>query len=89
MRQPQRDSGPGGHQRPGSYRCARKSHRHLVAMAAVATLAANPEKGQPFVQVLWDIKTPTGRWRYYDGLLYMLAWLHISGNFRIYTPALP
>jgi oligosaccharide reducing-end xylanase len=27
-----------------------------------------------------------GRWRYYDGMLYLLALLHASGNFRIYTP---
>ncbi|HLF02669.1 MAG TPA: glycoside hydrolase, partial [Anaerolineales bacterium] len=61
----------------------------LVAMAATAALAADPEKGKPFVQALWDTKIPTGRWRYYDGLLYTLALLHVSGNFRIYTPALP
>lgn len=59
----------------------------LVSMAAVAALAADPEKGQPFVQALWDTKIPSGKWRYYDGMLYMLAMLHVSGNFRIYTPA--
>jgi oligosaccharide reducing-end xylanase len=59
----------------------------LVAMAAVAALAAGPEKGRPFVQALWDAKIPYGNWRYYDGILYMLAVLHASGNFRIYTPA--
>jgi oligosaccharide reducing-end xylanase len=58
----------------------------LVAMAAVAALAADREKGQPFVQALWDTSVPSGRWRYYDGLLYMLALLHVSGNFRIYAP---
>lgn len=59
----------------------------LVAMAAVAALAADPEKGLPFVQALWDTKIPSGQWRYYDGMLYVLALLHVSGNFRIYTPA--
>jgi oligosaccharide reducing-end xylanase len=58
----------------------------LVAMAAVAALAAAPETGKPFVQALWDVKIPSGQWRYYDGMLYMLALLHISGSFRIYTP---
>jgi oligosaccharide reducing-end xylanase len=57
----------------------------LVAMAAVAALAADPEVGKPFVQALWDAKIPSGQWRYYDGMLYMLALLHDSGNFRIYT----
>jgi oligosaccharide reducing-end xylanase len=59
----------------------------LVAMAAVAALAADPEKGKPFVQALLDARVPSGKWRYYDGMLYTLALLHVSGNFRIYTPA--
>jgi endo-1,4-beta-D-glucanase Y len=59
----------------------------LAATAAVAALAANKEQGQPFVQELWDMRIPSGHWRYYDGLLYTLALLHVSGNFRIYSPA--
>jgi len=55
-------------------------------MAAVAALAADPERGKPFVQALWDSQIPSGKWRYYDGMLYMLGFLHVSGNFRIYTP---
>ena len=58
----------------------------LVAMAAVAALAADPEKGTPFVQELWDAQIPSGKWRYYDGMLYMLGLLHVGGNFKIYTP---
>ena len=60
----------------------------LVSMAAVAALAASPEIGKPFVQALWDTKIPSGQWRYYDGMLYMLALLHTSGNFHIYVPAI-
>jgi oligosaccharide reducing-end xylanase len=59
----------------------------LAAMAGVAALAADPEKGKPFVQALWDAKIPSGRWRYYDGMLYMLGLLHDSGNFQIYSPS--
>jgi oligosaccharide reducing-end xylanase len=59
----------------------------LATMAAVAALAADPEKGKLFVQALWDADIPEGKWRYYDGMLYMLALLHTSGHFRIYTPA--
>ncbi len=59
----------------------------LVAMAAVAALAADRDIGQPFVQALWDAPIPSGRWRYYDGLLQMLAMLHVSGSFRIYVPS--
>ena len=32
----------------------------LVSMAAVAALAAHPEKGKPFVQELWDTQIPSG-----------------------------
>lgn len=58
----------------------------LISMAAVAALAADPEIGRPFVQELWDAQIPSGKWRYYDGMLYMLGMLHVSGNFRIHTP---
>jgi oligosaccharide reducing-end xylanase len=58
----------------------------LTAMAAVAALAASPEVGKPFVQALWLAPIPSGKWRYYDGMLYMLALLHVSGNFQVYNP---
>jgi oligosaccharide reducing-end xylanase len=58
----------------------------LVAMNAVAGLAATTDRTPEFVKELWDASPPTGRWRYYDGMLYMLALLHVSGNFRIYSP---
>jgi hypothetical protein len=58
----------------------------LIATNAVAALAADPEIGRPFVQALWDQGIPTGKYRYYDGLLMMLALLQTSGNFRIYEP---
>jgi len=55
-------------------------------MAAVAALAADPTIGHPFVQELWDAQIPSGKWRYYDGMLYMLGMLHVSDNFKIYVP---
>jgi oligosaccharide reducing-end xylanase len=58
----------------------------LIATNAVAALAADPEIGKPFVQALWDQAVPTGKYRYYDGLLMMLGLLQVSGNFRIYEP---
>jgi oligosaccharide reducing-end xylanase len=62
----------------------------LFAMAAVAGLAADPELARPFVQRLWDTPIPTGKWRYYDGLLYFLALLEVSGRFQIHgAPANP
>jgi oligosaccharide reducing-end xylanase len=58
----------------------------LVAMNAVAGLATTTDNTPDFVGELWNASPPTGRWRYYDGMLYMLALLHVSGNFRIYSP---
>ncbi len=58
----------------------------LIAMNAVAALAATTPHAPGFVQALWDAAIPSGRWRYYDGLLYTLALLHVSGTFRIYPP---
>jgi oligosaccharide reducing-end xylanase len=58
----------------------------LIATNAVLAHAADPEIGQPFVQALWDATAPTGTYRYYDGLLYLMGLLQTSGNFRIYEP---
>lgn len=58
----------------------------LVAMNAVASLAATNVRAALFVNSLWNATIPSGTWRYYDGSLYMLALLHCSGQFRIWTP---
>ena len=58
----------------------------LIATNAVLAMAADPEIGKPFVQALWDADAPTGKYRYYDGLLYMMGLLQASGNFQIYEP---
>ena len=58
----------------------------LVAMNAVASLAATHDRRHQFVQALWNCPTPTGEWRYYDGMLYLLAFLHCSGEFRVWNP---
>ena len=59
----------------------------LFATAAVAGLAADPELARPFLQRVWDAPIPSGRWRYYNGLLYFLALLEAGGRFQIHAPA--
>ena len=54
----------------------------LVAMNSVCALASNETVAWDFVDALWNTPTPTGQGRYYDGALYLEAWLHLSGNFR-------
>lgn len=61
----------------------------LTAMAAVAGLAADPEVARPFVQRLWDAPIPEGKWRYYDGLLYLLGLMQAGGRFKIHSPPTP
>ena len=36
-----------------------------------------------YVQRLWDVQPPTGKWRYYVGMVYFLSMLHVSGNFAL------
>jgi endo-1,4-beta-D-glucanase Y len=38
-----------------------------------------------FVDALWNASPPKGTRRYYDGMLYFLAVLHVSGQFREWT----
>ena len=58
----------------------------LVATNAVASLAATDPRGKEFVKALWDAPVPSGQYRYYDGMLYLMSLLHCSGEFRIWTP---
>jgi oligosaccharide reducing-end xylanase len=58
----------------------------LIATNAVASLAATNPHAKEFVQALWDAPIPSGQMRYYDGMLYLLSLLHVSGRFRIWTP---
>jgi oligosaccharide reducing-end xylanase len=59
----------------------------LVATNAVASLAATDKsRAAKFVDALWNAQIPSGQHRYYDGMWYMMALLHCSGEFRIWAP---
>jgi oligosaccharide reducing-end xylanase len=59
----------------------------LVATNAVASLAATDHaRTRQFVDALWKADIPSGHARYYDGMLYLLSLLHVSGEFRIWPP---
>lgn len=56
----------------------------LVAMNAVgAALASTLDGRDGFVRDLWEMDVPSGQYRYYDGMLYLLALLMVSGRFTI------
>jgi endo-1,4-beta-D-glucanase Y len=56
----------------------------LVACNAVASLAASHENAWKFLENFWEMPMTSGQYRYYDGCLYMLGLLHVSGNFKAY-----
>ena len=57
------------------------SSEALIAMNAVGVLASENPADWTFVQDFWNTPMATGTYRYYKGLLQMLAWLHCSGKF--------
>jgi len=65
-----------------------KGHaKGLVATNAVMSLSATHPLAKDFVEALWNTPVPSEfNERYYDGLLYMMAMLHCSGEFRIWKP---
>jgi oligosaccharide reducing-end xylanase len=55
----------------------------LVAMNAMLGFGLPAEKARPFLQELWDLEVPSEHERYYNGLLYTLSLLHVSGKFQL------
>lgn len=41
------------------------------------------ELAREYVQRPWDAQPPTGKFRYYEGLVYFLSMLHVSGHFAL------
>lgn len=59
----------------------------LVGTNAVAGLAATDRaRARHFTEALWNTPIPSGQSRYYDGMLYLMSLMHISGEFRIIGP---
>lgn len=63
------------------------STRHstgMMAATAVGSLAATEGPvSKAFLQALWDGPIPSGEQRYFDGMLYLMSMMHVSGEFRI------
>jgi oligosaccharide reducing-end xylanase len=57
-----------------------------MATSAVASLAATRPVKDKFVDELWKAPIPSGQGRYYDGMLYLMSLMHVSGNYRIWAP---
>ena len=62
----------------------------LVATSAAASMMCSHDKSKEFVDQLWNMKHvpfEDGYFdAYYDGLLRLFAFMHLSGNYRIISP---
>ena len=74
----------------GGYKTLRHS-LGFVSTSAAASLMGTQAKSWKFVDALWNAKLEPysdGYFDpYYDGLLYLFSLMHLSGNYRIITPA--
>jgi oligosaccharide reducing-end xylanase len=74
----------------GGYTALRHS-LGLVAGAAAISLVCSHEKSREFVDHLWKAKHEPyedGYFdAYYDGLLQLFAFMHLSGRYQIISPA--
>lgn len=60
-----------------------KAHSQ-VGMNAVGAMIYDGDYRDEFITQLWNYSQPAGQWRYYNGLLYMMGMLHVTGNFKIF-----
>jgi len=61
----------------------------LVFTNATAALISKAPNRLDYVKAFCKAAIPTGRWRYYDGMLYMLSMLVVSGEMKPYGPGNP
>jgi oligosaccharide reducing-end xylanase len=66
----------------GAYSSSRNNGGAAVGCNATLGFALPASSGKPFVDKLWSTGVPSGN--YWDGVLYMLGTLHVSGNFHIW-----
>jgi oligosaccharide reducing-end xylanase len=66
----------------GAYSSSRNNGGAAVGCNSTLGFALPASSGKPFVDKLWSTNVPAGN--YWDGVLYMLGTLHVSGNFHIW-----
>jgi len=61
---------------------------HAAALVSVngalSVATASNANRKAFVQAVWDQPIPTGDYRYYEGLLYLMSMLILSGQMQVY-----
>jgi oligosaccharide reducing-end xylanase len=56
----------------------------LVAVNGALAVASSRANRADFVNAVWSMAIPSGDQRYYDGILYMVSLLVLSGQYRVY-----
>ncbi|WP_455972009.1 glycosyl hydrolase family 8 [Bacteroides congonensis] len=68
----------------GQYSCGMAGANAVGAITlAHSNVPEHRELAREYVQRLWDIQPPVGKFRYYEGLVYFLSMLHVSGRFSL------
>lgn len=68
----------------GDYSCGMAGANAVGAIALADS--DNPEERKLAIEVverLWNTPLPHGKWRYYEGMVYFLSLLHVSGYFKL------
>src|SRR6187402_2136078 len=66
----------------GAYSSSRNNGGATIGCNSTLGFALPASSGKPFVDKLWSTGVPSAN--YWDGVLYLLGMLHVSGNFRIW-----
>jgi endo-1,4-beta-D-glucanase Y len=56
----------------------------LTGPNATLAFGLSAADATPFLQAAWDQGTPSGQYRYYDGTLYMISMLYLTGTFSLF-----
>jgi oligosaccharide reducing-end xylanase len=56
----------------------------LTGVNAMLGFGLSAADATPFLQAAWDQSTPTGQYRYYDGMLYAMSMLYLTGTFSLF-----
>lgn len=67
----------------GDYSRGMAGANAVGAFALAHSTADDQALAREFVQRLWDAAPPTGKFRYYEGMVYFLSLLHVSGKFNL------
>lgn len=70
--------------RSGTAVASYSASQSQIGANGAAVLASDTARDWAFVDALYGIDVPSGNYRYYNGLIYLLGYLHAAGEFKAY-----